>query len=92
MRPCASTANGGVEVCPPLPYNQRVSDVHSTPIDATTRYCAVYGRPVQHSASPPMQNAGMAALGLNWRYLACEVRPRNWHRRLPEPRPCGSSD
>ncbi|TAL02821.1 MAG: shikimate dehydrogenase, partial [Verrucomicrobia bacterium] len=22
-----------------------------------------------------MQNAGMAALGLNWRYLACEVKP-----------------
>ena len=22
-----------------------------------------------------MQNAGLAALGLNWRYIACEVRP-----------------
>lgn len=24
-----------------------------------------------------MQNAGLAALGLNWRYLACEVRPED---------------
>ncbi|MEC8929172.1 MAG: shikimate dehydrogenase [Verrucomicrobiota bacterium] len=45
------------------------------PIAASTRYCAVYGHPVRHSASPPMQNAGLSALGLDWRYLACEVRP-----------------
>jgi shikimate dehydrogenase len=45
------------------------------PIDASTRYCAVYGHPVRHSASPAMQNAGIAALGLNWQYLAFDVRP-----------------
>jgi shikimate dehydrogenase len=45
------------------------------PISAVTRYCAVYGFPIRHSASPPMHNAGMAALGLNWRYLAFEVHP-----------------
>lgn len=45
------------------------------PIDASTRYCAVFGRPIQHSASPAMQNAGIAALGLNWRYLAFDVHP-----------------
>ncbi len=45
------------------------------PIDAATRYCAVYGFPVRHSASPAMQNAGLTALGLNWRYLAFEVPP-----------------
>ena len=44
-------------------------------IDATTRFCAVYGHPIQHSASPAMQNAGIAALGLNWRYLAFDVHP-----------------
>ncbi|HZL43243.1 MAG TPA: shikimate dehydrogenase [Verrucomicrobiae bacterium] len=44
------------------------------PINASTRYCAVLGCPVRHSASPAMQNAGIAALGLNWRYLAFEVR------------------
>jgi len=37
----------------------------------------VYGHPVKHSASPVMQNAGIAALGLNWRYLAFEVHPDN---------------
>lgn len=49
----------------------------ATPIAATTRYCAVYGHPIKHSASPAMQNAGMAALKLNWRYLAFEVQPEN---------------
>jgi len=45
------------------------------PITAATRYCAVYGHPVHHSASPAMQNAGIAALGLDWRYLAFDVHP-----------------
>lgn len=44
-------------------------------IDARTRYCAVYGHPIAHSASPAMQNAGIAAQGLNWRYLAFDVHP-----------------
>jgi shikimate dehydrogenase len=52
-----------------------VSEPFAQPIDARTRYCAVFGHPIKHSASPAMQNAGLAALGLNWRYLACEVRP-----------------
>jgi shikimate dehydrogenase len=50
---------------------------HAAPISAATRYCAVYGHPIKHSASPAMQNAGIAALGLNWRYLAFEVQPGN---------------
>lgn len=50
-------------------------DTFNAPIDAATRYCAVYGFPVRHSASPALQNAGFAALGLNWRYLAFEVPP-----------------
>ncbi|MCX7866767.1 MAG: shikimate dehydrogenase [Limisphaera sp.] len=50
-------------------------DVFARPIDASTRYCAVYGFPVRHSASPAMHNAGLAALGLNWRYLAFAVPP-----------------
>lgn len=56
-------------------YNGRVSELFATPINAATRYCAVYGQPIKHSASPAMQNAGLAALGLNWRYLAFEVPP-----------------
>ena len=54
-----------------------MSGLFPQPIDASTRFCAVYGHPVKHSASPAMQNAGLAALGLNWRYLAFEVHPDN---------------
>jgi shikimate dehydrogenase len=46
-------------------------------INAATRLCAVYGWPVAHSASPAMHNAAFAALGLNWRYLAFAVEPKN---------------
>jgi shikimate dehydrogenase len=54
-----------------------VSELFRQPIDASTRYCAVFGHPIKHSASPAMQNAGIASLGLNWRYLAFEVDPKN---------------
>ncbi len=47
------------------------------PINAATRLCAVLGSPIRHSASPAMHNAAFAALGLNWRYLAFEVEPKN---------------
>ncbi len=56
-------------------YIAPVSD-HSLPLSASTRLCAVYGFPVHHSASPAMQNAGIATLGLDWRYTAAEVRPK----------------
>jgi shikimate dehydrogenase len=52
-----------------------VSELFTHPIDATTQYCAVLGHPIKHSASPAMQNAGLAALGLDWRYLAFDVHP-----------------
>jgi shikimate dehydrogenase len=52
-----------------------VSGTAQEPISATTRYCAVYGQPIRHSASPAMHNAAMTALGLDWRYLAFEVAP-----------------
>jgi shikimate dehydrogenase len=51
-------------------------------IDASTRYCAVYGHPIKHSASPAMQNAGIAALGLNWRYLAFDVHPEQLQQAI----------
>ena len=52
-----------------------MSGVSLESINASTRFCAVLGHPVGHSASPAMQNAGLAALHLDWRYLAFEVRP-----------------
>lgn len=44
-------------------------------LHAGTRYCAVLGHPIRHSASPAMHNAALAELGLDWRYLAFDVRP-----------------
>jgi shikimate dehydrogenase len=51
-------------------------------ISATTRICAVYGHPIKHSASPAMQNAGIAALGLDWRYVAFDVHPDDLARAI----------
>lgn len=65
------------ELCPLIAYKPRVPAQKKLPSpDAATRYCAVLGYPIRHSASPAMQNAGIAQLGLNWRYLACEVDPK----------------
>lgn len=47
----------------------------SVTITASTKLCAVIGHPVEHSFSPPMQNAAMQALGLPWAYVAFDVAP-----------------
>ncbi|MBT5063147.1 MAG: shikimate dehydrogenase [Verrucomicrobia bacterium] len=52
-----------------------VSSNQNNKLNASTIYAAVYGHPIRHSASPAMQNAGIAELGLNWRYLAFDVLP-----------------
>ncbi|MCU1346247.1 MAG: aroE [Acidimicrobiia bacterium] len=39
----------------------------------TTRVAAVIGSPIRHSLSPTIHNAGFAAAGLDWTYLAFEV-------------------
>jgi len=44
-------------------------------LNAATRYCAVVGHPIRHSASPAMHNAALTELGLDWRYLAFDVLP-----------------
>ncbi len=59
-----------------------MSDPFAHPINARTRYCAVLGHPIKHSASPAMQNAGIAVLGLNWRYLAFDVHPNQLRAAL----------
>ena len=40
---------------------------------ATTQVAAVIGDPVRHSLSPVLHNAGFAALGLDWVYVAFPV-------------------
>jgi shikimate dehydrogenase len=51
-------------------------------INASTSVCAVLGHPIRHSASPAMQNAGFAKLGLDWRYLAFDVKPEELRAAL----------
>lgn len=46
-------------------------------INNSTKLCAVYGYPVKHSLSPVMHNAAFSFLGLNYIYLAFNVRPEN---------------
>lgn len=44
-------------------------------VRGTTRVLAVLGWPVRHSLSPPMQNAALEALGLDYVYVPLEVAP-----------------
>ncbi|MGZ4690426.1 MAG: shikimate dehydrogenase [Acidimicrobiia bacterium] len=43
-------------------------------ITGATRLAAVIGDPVRHSRSPAIHNAGYAAAGLDWVFVALEVR------------------
>ncbi len=44
-------------------------------IGPETKVVGVFGYPVKHSASPAMQNAAFRACGLDYLYLAFEVKP-----------------
>ena len=44
-------------------------------ITGRTRLVALLGQPVAESLSPQLQNAGFAAAGLDWAYVAAEVAP-----------------
>ena len=46
-------------------------------ITAATRLVALIGHPVAHSLSPRMQNAAFAARGLDWAYVALDIRPEH---------------
>jgi shikimate dehydrogenase len=47
----------------------------AVPITAHTALLGVLGDPVRHSLSPVMHNAAIAALGLDWVYLALPAAP-----------------
>ena len=70
-------------------YKLRVPQTNLPAINAATRLCAVLGSPIRHSASPAMHNAAYATLGLNWRYLALEVDPKNLHAAIEGARAMG---
>jgi shikimate dehydrogenase len=53
-----------------------------TAIGGATRLVALLGHPVAHSLSPTMQNAAFAARGLDWAYVACDVRPEELDRAV----------
>jgi shikimate dehydrogenase len=59
------------------------------PLSANTRLAAVFGAPIRHSASPAMHNAALATLGLDWRYVACEVAPEKLREALEGARTLG---
>ncbi len=46
-----------------------------TEIHGTTTLVGLLGWPTSHSLSPPMQNAGFAALGLDWAYVPLPTPP-----------------
>ena len=47
-----------------------------SPIIGTTRVLGVIGWPVEHSLSPPMHNAALRYLGLDWVYVPFAVQPK----------------
>jgi shikimate dehydrogenase len=51
-------------------------------ITGTTRLAGVIGTPIRHTLSPAIFNAGFAACGLDWIYLAFQVEPGEASRAL----------
>ena len=43
-------------------------------ITSSTSVAAVIGDPVKHSLSPVIHNVGFRSLGIDWMYVACEVK------------------
>src|SRR5690554_6510295 len=59
------------------------------PISGSTRLAAVIGDPARHSLSPRLHNAAFAALGLDWVYLAFDVKRGDAVRALDAMRTLG---
>jgi len=58
-----------------LPNRARTAVSQAQPISGHTALLGVLGDPVRHSLSPAMHNAALAALGLDWIYLALPAAP-----------------
>jgi shikimate dehydrogenase len=58
-------------------------------VRGTTRVVAIVGDPVAHSRSPLLHNAAFTALGLDWVYVALQVRPTDLRRAMAGVRTLG---
>jgi len=58
-------------------------------ISGQTRVAAVIGHPVRHSLSPRIHNAGFAAAGLDWTFVALDVAPGNGQHAVEAMRSLG---
>lgn len=58
-------------------------------LDGSTKVVGVIGWPVGHSLSPPMHNAAIAQLGLNWVYVPFAVRPDGLEQAIAGARALG---
>jgi shikimate dehydrogenase len=56
---------------------ERLEGNHLPPVNGKTRILGVFGYPVEHSLSPAMHNAAIAALGLNYLYIPFSVLPED---------------
>ena len=66
-----------------------MDDLLSKTNHALTQYCAVFGKPIKHSASPAMHNPAIAELGLKWKYIALEVAPEKLGNAIEKARMMG---
>lgn len=60
-----------------MPSSDRLAAIHPFPISGRTKVLGVLGYPVEHSLSPAMHNAAIAALGLHFVYIPFSVLPDN---------------
>src|SRR5690349_24912411 len=57
--------------------SERLGGILLPPVNGKTRILGVFGHPVEHSLSPAMHNAAIAALGLDYLYIPFSVLPEN---------------
>ena len=58
-------------------------------ITSSTSVAAVIGDPVKHSLSPVIHNVGFRSLGIDWMYVACEVKEGDAQSALDAMKTCG---